>query len=551
MGININDCTQDFTGQILRGEKTIETRSTRSLDPYIGERVGIVRTGVGKATLVGYATVGEPVVYDSVSKFRRDQSKHLVAPGSAFDMKDRLKYGYPLMQVEAVEPREIESKGIVARKVNPYTRPDLRERLKRKIMAGSKGGNPGQWSARKAQLLAAEYEKAGGGYTGGRSKAQRSLSKWTKQDWRTKSGKPSLETGERYLPAAAIRALSSAEYAASTRAKRSATGQFSKQPKRIAEKTRRYRNPMDADITNPKDPRSAMTQIATTVNTYRKASKMLGGKVLDYGAGYGLGTDAMREGGLLADSFEPFPEEWKGKRPPTYTDSAEIPSESYDSLVSFSVINVVDPDERKFLFQEISRILRPDGFALITGRTRQDVSSAKIKQPHLEEGGYLIGEGKDQRYQKGFTQAELERYAKEVLGPGFTVETNRALNGASIKITKGKTNPAKRDNVRSKLSRIIEPGDRILCYDTASGEDFYRLWDIIHTAMPMTKEALVEVEGMLDDDGVLVIESGETPVGLQDHFRKATRYNGLLLVQGPKNPEQARIETEKLRRELE
>jgi hypothetical protein len=215
------------------------------------------------------------------------------------------------------------------------------------------------------------------------------------------------------------------------------------------------------------------------------------------------------------------------------------------------VINVVDPDERKFLFQEVARILRPDGVALITGRDRQDVQKATTKIPHLEEGGYLIGKGKLQRYQKGFTQAELERYAKEVLGPGFTVEANRALNGASIKITKGKPNPAKRNAVRSKLSRIIEPGDRILCYDTASGEDFYRLWDVIHTTMPMTKEALVEVEGMLDDDGVLVIESGETPAGLQDHFRRATRYNGLLLVQGPKNPEQARIETEKLRRELE
>jgi len=421
MGININDKCQDFTGQILRGEKTIETRKTRSLDPYIGERVGLIRTGIPKqkATLVGYATIGEPVVYDSVAKFRRDYDKHLVAPGSAFDIKDDLKYGYPLMQVEPITPKLVQSKGIVARKLNPM------------------------------------------------------------------------------------------------------------------------------------DPRSAMTQIATTVNTYRKASKMLGGKVLDYGAGYGLGTDALREEGLLADSFEPYPEEWKGKRPPTYTDSVDIPSESYDSLVSFSVINVVDPDERKFLFKQVARILRPDGFALITGRTRQDVSAAKIKKPHLEDGGYLIGEGEDQRYQKGFTQAELERYAKEVLGPGFTVETNRALNGASIKITKGKPNPAKRDSVRSKLSRIIEPGDRMLCYDTASGEDFYRLWDIIHTAMPMTKEALVEVEGMLDDDGVLVIESGESPAGLQDHFRKATRYNGLLLVQGPKNPEEARIETEKLRRELE
>ena len=124
MGININDKCQDFTGQILRGEKTIETRNTRSLDPYIGERIGIVRTGISKqkATLVGYATVGEPVVYDSVAKFRRDYDKHLVAPGSAFDIKDGLKYGYPLMQVESITPKLVQSKGIVARKLNPASR---------------------------------------------------------------------------------------------------------------------------------------------------------------------------------------------------------------------------------------------------------------------------------------------------------------------------------------------------------------------------------------------------------------------------------------------
>ena len=308
---------------------------------------------------------------------------------------------------------------------------------------------------------------------------------------------------------------------------------------------------MRRTITNPKDPRSAMTQIAGTEDTYINASKMLGGKVLDYGAGIGIGTDALRSNGLLTDSFEPFPENWEGKLPPTYTDSADIPSESYDSMVSFSVINVVDPDERKLLFREVSRILRPDGVALITGRTRQDVGAATTKIPHLEEGGYLIGKGKRQRYQKGFTQAELERYAKEVLGPGFTVEKNGMLNGASIKITKGKTNPTKRNAIRNKLSRIIESDDRILCYDTAADEDFYRLWDIIHTDLTLNKESLREIEGMLDDDGVLVIESGETPAGLQDHFRKTTRYQGLLLVQGPLNPEQARIETEKLRRDLE
>ena len=73
---------------------------------------------------------------------------------------------------------------------------------------------------------------------------QKSLSDWGKQDWRTKSGKPSSETGERYLPAKAIKALTPAEYAATTRAKRVATKegkQFAKQPKKIAEKIKGYR----------------------------------------------------------------------------------------------------------------------------------------------------------------------------------------------------------------------------------------------------------------------------------------------------------------------
>ena len=73
---------------------------------------------------------------------------------------------------------------------------------------------------------------------------QKSLQEWTKQKWRTKSGKPSSKTGERYLPEAAIKNLSSAEYAATTRAKRegSAAGkQYVKQPESVAKKTARYR----------------------------------------------------------------------------------------------------------------------------------------------------------------------------------------------------------------------------------------------------------------------------------------------------------------------
>lgn len=79
---------------------------------------------------------------------------------------------------------------------------------------------------------------------GGLAKSQQSLKKWTKQKWRTKSGKPSNETGERYLPTNAIKSLSPQEYAATTRAKRRGTAagkQFVKQPKKIAQKTARYR----------------------------------------------------------------------------------------------------------------------------------------------------------------------------------------------------------------------------------------------------------------------------------------------------------------------
>ena len=78
--------------------------------------------------------------------------------------------------------------------------------------------------------------------------SQKSLDKWTRQKWRTKSGKPSTQgpkaTGERYLPEAAIKGMSSSQYAASTAKKRKDTAagrQFSKQPKAAAKASRRYR----------------------------------------------------------------------------------------------------------------------------------------------------------------------------------------------------------------------------------------------------------------------------------------------------------------------
>ena len=75
-------------------------------------------------------------------------------------------------------------------------------------------------------------------------KPQQSLKNWTNQDLRTKSGKPSAKTGERYLPAKAIKSLTSAEYSATTKAKRkgkAAGKQFVAQPKNVAKKTAKFR----------------------------------------------------------------------------------------------------------------------------------------------------------------------------------------------------------------------------------------------------------------------------------------------------------------------
>ena len=75
-----------------------------------------------------------------------------------------------------------------------YTDPELREKLKEEIKASDKGGKPGQWSARKSQLLVHEYEKAGGGYKGGPDETQQHLAQWTEEEWQTADGSTRART---------------------------------------------------------------------------------------------------------------------------------------------------------------------------------------------------------------------------------------------------------------------------------------------------------------------------------------------------------------------
>jgi hypothetical protein len=110
---------------------------------------------------------------------------------------------------------------VPTRKSDAYTKPALREKLKAQITAGTKGGKAGQWSARKAQLLKAEYEKAGGGYKGKKTAAQKHLSEWTGEEWQTSDGRPAArkEGTTRYLPKKAWDELSPAEKRATNRKK--------------------------------------------------------------------------------------------------------------------------------------------------------------------------------------------------------------------------------------------------------------------------------------------------------------------------------------------
>ena len=111
----------DYAEKLISGEKVYETRNSRSLDPYIGQRVGIAKTGDGKAQAIGSVEIGEPIEVDEKT-FRKLQDKHLVPQGSAFDVPEGgKKYLYPVSNPERFESPKDVGRGIVSRKiVNKY-----------------------------------------------------------------------------------------------------------------------------------------------------------------------------------------------------------------------------------------------------------------------------------------------------------------------------------------------------------------------------------------------------------------------------------------------
>ena len=169
------------------------------------------------------------------------------------------------------------------------------------------------------------------------------------------------------------------------------------------------------------------TQIAGTLPTYRKADVILNenapeGGTLDFGAGLGL---SQKELGY--DTYEPFPRDGFD---PTFQSSGDIPDNSYSRITNFNVLNVVPPEMRDEIVQDIGRVLSPDGVALITTRGR-DVMSAK-GIPGDEPMSLVTSIG---TYQKGFTQTELQEYVTTTLGEGFEV-TRLNLGPAGVQVRK-------------------------------------------------------------------------------------------------------------------
>ena len=117
------------------------------------------------------------------------------------------------------------------------TDPQLWEEVKKEITASGKGGDPGEWSARKAQMSVQEYKRRGGGYEDdGPSQDETDLHEWTQEDWGTRSGEESGETGERYLPKRVRMLLTEDEYRRTTRKKRGSDDQYVDQPDDVREK---------------------------------------------------------------------------------------------------------------------------------------------------------------------------------------------------------------------------------------------------------------------------------------------------------------------------
>jgi len=205
-----------------------------------------------------------------------DYSPEQLTESSAIEGYQPLKYSVVGNRAETFEADSKEEKRLKKyEKTYGKEGAKVRNRIFKRILAKAQDGTKaGQWSARKAQSLTEDYEKAMGKKgkkpykSSKKTKSQKSLKDWGDQDWRTKSGKKSSKTGERYLPAKAIKALTDEEYKKTSAKKRKDMKkgkQFSDQPKSIAKKTKKYRaessKPSSVEISRSSNPEKKLMAV--------------------------------------------------------------------------------------------------------------------------------------------------------------------------------------------------------------------------------------------------------------------------------------------------
>lgn len=243
---------------------------------------------------------------------------------------------------------------------------------------------------------------------------------------------------------------------------------------------------------------SSTTQVATTIGSYAKAAniaKRLGAKnILDYGAGLGLGSDAMRNVVSNVDSFEPFPERWKGKTPPTYTDNTDI-EKKYDAVVSLNVLNVVRKDLRDAIVKDIFSLLNDNGAAIISTRAfKGDIAKAKNFENGPEDKSYIIKRKQDGKvidvFQKGFDGNELVDYLQELLGDEAIVRKDNSYGAAGAIITKSPKvkRMALTDTFKGATAKALEGVD----ITTSNDDLFNKIKGSKWNTIPYTLEQIVK-----------------------------------------------------------
>ena len=245
------------------------------------------------------------------------------------------------------------------------------------------------------------------------------------------------------------------------------------------------------------------TAINTTIGTYKKANKILTDlnkkNVHDFGAGTGLGTRQLKN--KKVTSHEPFVPDEKilqsGGKVPTYKSIDDVLTiegkASKDGIVNLNVLNVIEnPIERSTVVKNIGELLSDDGIAIITTRGKDVATQAKNSKNAIKfSDGWLFGTGSSKTFQKGFTQTELQKYIKEILGDLFKIEkipSKYNIGTSGVMITK-----LKKYSVGGQVARLgLSNGDITDTSDLVGGEPVDTVDDQVTTMIEEEKVIVPE-----------------------------------------------------------